>query len=121
MVPALPLYPKKCELGPGPVWALTHVVSGPRVGGAAASQAWAKHERRERRLPVVILRALVVRGRAVARRDSSCTDAWKRSLRFVANALDERQSSSDDEADDRKRARVLVCNEGPFRHVVSFL
>ena len=92
-----------------------------RVGGAAASQAWAKHERRERRLPVVILRALVVRGRAVARRDSSCTEAWKRSLRFVANALDERQSSSDDEADDRKRARVLVCNEGPFRHVVSFL
>ena len=92
-----------------------------RVGGAAASQAWAKHERRERRLPVVILRALVVRGRAVARRDSSCTDAWKRSLRFVANALDERQSSSDDESDDRKRARVLVCNEGPFRHIVSFL
>ena len=68
---------------------------------------------------MVILRALVVRGRAVARRDSSCTDAWKRSLRFVANALDERQSSSDDEADDRKRARVLVCNEGPFRHAAA--
>ena len=70
---------------------------------------------------MVILRALVGRGRAVARRDTAYGEPWKRSLRFVANALDERQSSSDDEADDRKRARVLVCNEGPFRHIVSFL
>ena len=92
-----------------------------RVGGAAASQAWAKHERRERRLPVVILRALVVRAGPRRSRDGiHRARSLKRSLRFVANALDERQSSSDDEADDRKRARVLVCNEGPFRHVVSF-
>ena len=85
-----------------------------RVGGAAASQAWAKHERRERRWPVVILRALVVRGRAVARRGFIVHGPGSGRC-ASSRTLDERQSSSDDEADDRKRARVLVCNEGPFR------
>jgi hypothetical protein len=98
-----------------------------KVGGAAASGAWAKHERRGRRLPVVILRSLVVRGRAVALRDATSTEPWKRSLRFLVNALDERRQASPrsdeegSEENERKRARLQVCNEGPFRHIVSFL
>ena len=85
-----------------------------RVGGAAASQAWAKHERRERRLPVVILRALVVRGRAVAQTDSSWTCRAGRcaSCRSQMNASRRR----DDEADDRKGRGARAT--GPFRHVV---
>ena len=117
-----------------------------RVGGSAASVAWSKHVRANRRLPLVALRALVVRGRAVPRaplRPEDRNSRLRRVLIFLTSAY-----SNDAPADavnvkvekipmpggiqmprppppkkvhHAPRSPAAHCTTGPFRHVVSFL
>ena len=102
-----------------------------RVGGAAASVAWTRHQRRERRLPVVCLRALVVRGRATARREPrSKRSAWRAALNFTVAASPPAPpppppDSEDDDASPRSRKHHrsvrATCIEGPFRCIIAYL
>ncbi|KAH8073061.1 hypothetical protein JL721_3036 [Aureococcus anophagefferens] len=73
--------------GAGPNATLDFLYEVLRVGGSAASIAWTRHVRAARRLPLVVMRALVVRGGArAARADGG--DGLRRVLVFLTSALD---------------------------------
>ena len=128
--------------GAGPNATLDFLYEVLRVGGSAASVAWTRHVRAARRLPLVVMRALVVRGRAVpAPPADDGGDGLRRVLVFLTSALDpgggsptsrrapppaHRARPPDARAAPLRKAPARAaaaahCTTGPFRHVVSFL